>query len=478
MPKRDVADRRIANDGSRPPRAPRRVPAKTFLVWAGGALLCLLAVASLVASRHIAEWLEIRRERAALDDVIAAVGRDGSVANRVDCVERCAAELGRLVGRYPASPDVFAALARFHGRFGRGSDCTRCWRRCMALDPLSAAMAHQAIGSRALADGDFRDAASDFRASLRAAPGQFDVQVCLAEALLGDGAPEEALEVLDEALREHGRSLPALALQGQAYAQLRRHADARAAFEGAIELGPDYPAAHHGLAVAASRLGDGATAARFRESFNALQREKESRHRTALATSDDARELGEACAATHVDAARVCFAHEDADDGIRLLLIARTLSATEPSCRLLLARIHEQRGSKSLALRAFREAAEVGEDDAVHTLAVATGLARLGAVDEAESVHRRSIARQPTDAARHAALAQMLLQARRDPVEAERAARRAVELTPLAAYWALVAEACERGGRLAEAVSAAEHAAELEPHHDTWTRLLERLTKR
>lgn len=428
-------------------------------------------------TRYVPTWLESRRERQSLRGVIATLRHAAEDETDGSCVVRCVVELDRLIARYPRSPDVFAALARFHGRFGLGSDAARCWHRCMALDPLSASMAHQAIGSRLLADGEFVAAAEEFRASLAAKPDVFSVQISLAEALLGCGEPREALVVLDDVVREHGRSLPALTLVGQASLQLHRYAEARMAFEGALVYGPKYPAAHHGLATAAARLGDEPTAARYRESFGALQRQKEDRHRRALATADDDRDLAEACARTHVDAARVCFAHADADRGIRLLHGARDLSNTEPSCRLLLAQVHEQQGAASRALAAFRQAAEVGEDDVVHTLAVAAGLARLGAVDEAEALHRRLIARGKDEAPVHASLAQMLLSARGDPIKATLAARRAAELAPSAPYWALVAEACERAGRVDDAVSAARRAAELEPDNASWERLVERLTK-
>lgn len=463
-----------ASDRDRGTVSRRRRPPAWVVASIAGAIVILAAG----GPWFLTAWLEQRRELRALEHVITVVSGGETVGTRGHGIEFCTATLGDLVRRHPSSPDVFAALARFHGRFGRADDCARCWRRCIDLDPLSAAMAHQEIGSRALADGDFAAAAVEFQASLDAKPGVFDAQINLAESLLGSGAPQAALRVLDQAIGQHGRSLPALALTGQAWLQLRRYAEARAAFEGAIELGPTYPAAHHGLAMAAARLGDEDTAARYRESFGVLQREKEQRHRTALAANDDDRDLAEAYARTHVDAARVCFAHGDAEEGLRLLLEALALSATEPSCRLLLARIHEQRGSPSLALAAFRQAAEVGEDDTMHSLAVAAGLARLGALDDAVRLHQRLRERNPGDAAVHAALAQMLLQSHRDPAEAERAARRAVDLKPSAAYWALLAEACDRGERLGDAVSAARRAVELEPGRDAWHRLLDRLLHR
>lgn len=446
-------------------------------LWAVGSIVGLAAILSVAGMRCVPAWLEIRGERQALNGVIEALRRAAGAEYVGSCVMQCVTELDRLVGSYPGSPDVFAALARFHGRFGLASDAARCWRRCIELDPLSAPMAHHAIGNRALADGEFIAAAEEFRASLAAKPDVFPVQISLAEALLGCGEPREALVVLDDVVREHGRSLPVLALVGQASLQLHRYDEARAAFEGALVFGPNYPAAHHGLATAAARLGDEATASRHRDSFGALQREKEDRHRRALATADDDRDLAEACARTHVDAARVCFAHADADRGIRLLHGAQDLSDTEPSCRLLLAEVHEQQGSASLALAAFRQAADVGEDDAVHALAVAAGLARLGAIDDAESVHRRLIARGKDEAPVHASLAQMLLSARGDPIKAALAARRAADLAPSAPYWALVAEACARAGRVDDAVSAARRAAELEPDNASWERLVERLTK-
>jgi len=181
--------------------------------------------------RCVPAWLEIRGERQALNGVIEALRRAAGAEHVGSCVMQCVTELDRLVGSYPGSPDVFAALARFHGRFGLASDAARCWRRCMELDPLSAPMAHHAIGNRALADGEFVAAAEEFRASLAAKPDVFPVQISLAEALLGCGEPREALVVLDDVVREHGRSLPALALVGQASLQLHRYDEARAAFD-------------------------------------------------------------------------------------------------------------------------------------------------------------------------------------------------------------------------------------------------------
>lgn len=461
------ASRAKAHDGATRRRA--RLPAAALVIT-------LVAGLTAAAALHGPALLTIRRESRALDDVLASFRSTESPAGAA--VERCVAELRRLLRRYPASPDTFAALARFHGRFGRADECIRCWRRCLELDPRSAAMAWQAIGAVALAEGRFPDAVEAYRAAHAAEPGAFEPRIGLAEALLGEGAAEESLRVLDDTVAAHGRSLPALALTGQACLQLRRYAEARTAFTGAIELGPDYPAAHHGLAMAATRLGDDAAASRARESFQSLQHDKERRHRSSLATGDDRRDLGAACARTLVDAARVCFAHGDADGGERLLLEAREGSPEEPSCRLLLARIHESRGLRGKALAAFRDAAGVGHDDASHLLAVADGLARLGAIDDAEAVHRRIIDRAPHRPAGHAALAQLLVRAGRDPAEAERLARRAAELAPTAAYWALVAEACERGDRLAEAVTAASRAVELEPHDATWSRLLARLRLR
>lgn len=445
-----------------------------------GRIAAIVLAAVLALSMGIWAWvagghLEALRECAAVRAAIAP-SAGSSDQPGASCIDRVAARLQAIVRRHPVSADSFAALARFHGRLGRPEDASRCWKRCKELEPSSAGMANEALGGLSLAEGRFEEAAALFREAFEADLSSHTVPIQLAEALLGSGRPVDARLVLDEVIRMRADSLAAHSLRGQASLQLKDYERAVEDFSRAVEIAPDYAAAQHGLATAASRLGDGQTAAAAREAFERLHEAKESRHRRSLATHDDDRETRARCAVILSDVARVHFAHGEADEGLARLDEALQFDGEEPSCLLLLARVQEARGMNSEAIEAYRRGAAVGRDDGPHMLAVAAGLQRLRAYDDSLEAYRTLVDRQPLWAAAYAAFAQMLLEWGRDPEEAVRLSRRAAELQPSAALWGLVSEACERVGDERGAVESAGRAVALAPDDVAWKRRFERLS--
>jgi tetratricopeptide (TPR) repeat protein len=403
-------------------------------------------------------------ERRRLVETVARLVADASPEAR-PLLSACGDAVLDVEDRHPDGVDTAVALARFYQRFGAPADAVRQWNRCRDLDPRSSARAREAVADIALEEGRFADAAAEYAASLDADPAHEPVAIHLAEALLGDGRPAEAAASLRGTITRHGRSVAACSLLGQALLQLDDPAAAREQLEEAVRLGPDYPAARHALAAACARTGDEEAAAVHREAFAALQKKKESRHRTELRTKDDIANLRRTLASTLTDAARVHFAHEDGPRGEAALARAIAASPDEPDSRLLLAQLRESQLRHDEAAAAYLEAARAAPDDATRQLVAAGAIERLGRNDDAERLLGRLVELLPARPTGYAALAAMVLRTGGDAARARDLARRAVDLEPAAAYWRLLETAARAAGdpAAADAAAAAASAAERGP---------------
>lgn len=417
-------------------------------------LLAVVAVAAGVGTRGWRSWFGERRR---LVETIDRLVADASPESRI-LLSACGGALLDVVDRHPDGVDTVIALARFYQRFGAPADAVRCWNRCRELEPRAAARCHEAVADIALEEGRFAAAAESYGQAVAADPAREQPAIHQAESLLGDGRPREAVAVLRDTVRRHGRSVAACSLLGQALLQLGEVAAAREQLEAAVQLGPDYPAARHALSTACARLGDDAAAAEHRQAFAELQKRKETRHREELRTKDDTASLRDTLATTLTDAARVYFAHGDESRGENCLAVAIATSPREPECRLLLAQLRETQRRPGEAAAAYLDSARVAGNDAGRLLAIASSLERLGRVDEAETLHARVIELLPDRPTGYAALADMLLRTGRDPARARGLAREAVDREPAAGYWRLLERACRTVGDTEAAAEAAQAA--------------------
>ena len=376
--------------------------------------------------------------------------------------------LDTVLQKFPSSADATIVLAQFYQRFGFHKDAIRSWNRCMKLDPLSSGMAHEAIGALEFEEGHFDVATNHFQEAFKYDARISAYAIQLGESLLSAGRPDEAARVLEIDIKSHGRSMAACSLLGQASLQLRHYEQSSDQFEAAIKFGPEYPAAHHGLATAYARLGNEQKAAEYRASFEKLQKEKEQRHRNELKADNGVEKLLDQLARTYATLGRVYLVHGDLRTGEAFFLKAKGISATEPECRLLLAQFYEQQGRLHEAIAAFEEACIATKRSPSQQLLIAAALNRLGQFGQAESIHRHVIDSMPQHAAGYASFAQMLLQTGRNLSEAKNVAKQAVEIEPVAEYWFLLGKIFQKIGDREGAMNAFQEAATRDPANNLY----------
>jgi len=415
-------------------------------------------------------------ELARLDSVMAQVAAGASEEARPLFLE--AGQVAHdLLRDFPDDAEALDAAARLYQRFRNGKDAIRCWQRSTELDPGLRATAHAAIASVAFDAGDFEAAAEHYRSAMQEDPASSTYPVSLGEALINQGKPEEAVQVLEEDLKAHPRSMPTAALLGQAYLQVRQYEKARRHLESSVRTSPDYPAAYHGLTTACAQLGDKEKAQEYRKKFQELQSDRDKRRRQELKTKDDMARLRQTVASTYADAARVYIVRGDAQAGERLLLRARELAPNGSPWLLMLASLYERQGRRDEALAILADASQRAPRELSAQLSIAFAYSRLGSNDKAEDAYRQVIELAPHQGSSYAALAQFYLQVGQKLPEAKDLAQKAVELEPAREYWFLLSQACLRSGDRHAARRAIEQAVALDPGNDAFRRLHDQLRR-
>lgn len=130
------------------------------------------------------------------------------------------------------------------GRYEAALSAARIGARQARKDPDFPNLAGIALSQ----SGQHHQAAAQFRKALSLAPTYLDARRNLAQALLLDHQPAEALRRVQEVLAQTPNAAPVLLLQGQALAALGQRAEAQRAVDQAIAADPGLAAAHRARA--------------------------------------------------------------------------------------------------------------------------------------------------------------------------------------------------------------------------------------
>jgi Tfp pilus assembly protein PilF len=103
-------------------------------------------------------------------------------------------------------------------------------------------MSARNLGQAYLEEKSFTEAANWFRSALNKNKSLVDAQGGLADALVGQGKPEEAVPVLENALKEAPKDLGLMVALGDAYYRTGRFTEARARLEEVTKTDPMGPA--------------------------------------------------------------------------------------------------------------------------------------------------------------------------------------------------------------------------------------------
>jgi adenylate cyclase len=122
-------------------------------------------------------------------------------------------------------------------------------RQAMAMDP-GCPHAHVALGTVLASKSEFNEAIKEGRLALEASPNDAWVKVCHARILLIAGLPEEAEELMRQAMRLDPRYPNFyLGILGNALMDLRRDVEAEEILAAAVEREPEYFSGHLRLAA-------------------------------------------------------------------------------------------------------------------------------------------------------------------------------------------------------------------------------------
>jgi tetratricopeptide (TPR) repeat protein len=275
-----------------------------------------------------------------------------------DSGEKLLAEARRvvehLVERFPRQPDAQETFARFHYDFGEVERAVDAWKRCLELNP-NYAYAHAGLAKAAVQRGAHDEAVAHYRRAVLAAPTAPAYQLELGKTLLAAGGVEEAVEVLERVVRSDASQMEAHAQLGSARLQNQEIQAAKAAFEAALALDPDYAPARFGLVTACARLGLEEEAREHQVKLREAREERTGELRAQRVAYDDVRLLRVDIARLYTDMAGVYLAQGRPDAAEQLWQRAARMHAENRESRQGLAFLYLQQGDHAATIRMLRE---------------------------------------------------------------------------------------------------------------------------
>lgn len=447
---------------------------RRWLLLALGSSATAVLLAVLVAG-VIAVLFPAADERDRLHSVIAEAAA-GPSAESAALLAEAGGVVDGLLRQYPENGETLDVLAHLYRALGKNADAVRCWQQASELSPSLAPVIHGAMGALAYDEGNFEQAAAQYRLAIQGDPTSSAYPTHLGEALIAQGKLQEAVEVLEQGLKANPTAMPIAALLGQAYLKLRQYPQARQQLESVVAVAPEYPSAFFSLATACARLGDQTQANEYLRRFRELQAEHERQHRSALQSGTETSKVRDLVARTYRLASKVHLVFGDFSAGEAHLRRAAELDPDDPDSELLLAWILEQSGRRAEAAELLGTLCDKASNDLGAQLGAAAAYVRMGRNEAAERAFRRAIELTPQRAGGYAALANFFLQTKQNLDEAETLAEKAADLEPAAEHRFLLGLVRRERGDAPGALSAIEAALELAPQHEGSRRFRRKLS--
>jgi tetratricopeptide (TPR) repeat protein len=272
-------------------------------------------------------------------------------------------------------------------------------------------------------------------------------------------------------------SLPAegLHLLADAYSQLDQLTQAKEHYQAAIEAEPLRTEAHYRLAVICTRLGQNEQAREAMARFRELNAGSFADRKRGRVNYDDLQAMRADGAVFFVRAGDVCNARGRTGEAETLWRRAAAWDDRQAACRRELATLDRRLGNNEQAVRWLEELCRIQPDEAQWPLQLGELRASLSQFDAAEKAFQSVCEKMPQRFEGYASLAQLYLRADRNPVRALELLNKAVQLDSRAEGYALLGEAHQKNGNLAEAASAWKRAVELDPSNPQYRRSYESL---
>ena len=366
-----------------------------------------------------------------------------------------------VVQCFPADPDALEIKARYQNWLGNSAEAVRLWERCLELKP-NYGYAFYGMGTVAAKRAEYARAAELFRKALSSNPGWPQAELELGRALVNLGQPDEAVAILAKHVQRRTLRWEAYLLLGQAHAERKDYAKAKESYSKAIQSGVTTADAYYGLTMALTRLGEKDQARQYLEKFRQQQASEAASRKKDRVEYNDLRAMMIDTASICSTAGQLFLARKRPAQAEKLWRRAAAFDPAQLECRQGLAWLCRNSGRVPEAIRFLQQLSEIDHSSVVCLVEIGRLEAELKQFDAAEAALRAACQRAPTEAAAHAALAQLYLATNRNLSDARRLAEKAVELEPAPIHYVVLAAACEKQDDLEAATAAMKRATELD----------------
>lgn len=384
-----------------------------------------------------------------------------------------------IAAEYPENALIHILLGSAYFNTGQTDMAATHLRKCLTLDN-NILEAHEILTRIAYEKGNPEEAVRLCVEARNRGLSSPKLLNRLARAQMDLGQAEKSIQTLLEAIKVSHPLAESFYLLGQARMQARDYLEAKESFIRTTELIPDHTQAYFGLFTACQRLGQMEEAMEFRKTFVRL----ESIDRKDLNDRSSQTESLSGIAAVRETTARTLFgagqihqsqgAYTAAAD---LFYQSAALAKEDLKSRAALEAVHVQNKKLEEGAKAFERLVTNQPGNALNHFFLGRLKTRLGNSTQAESNYQKTVSLAPTWAAGHHALAELYMLTNQHLNQAEKLARRAVELEPNHVRYYLLSAACIKNRHLQEALKAINQALTITPDDAKYRKLRDQLEK-
>lgn len=398
------------------------------------------------------------------DDPLPATA--GELSGEVELI------VDELAEAFPRNPDCLELKARVEVWLGNSREACTLRKKCLEIAP-NYVHAYVGMAESAAARGDHEEAARCAQKVIELDPNHVAARVAAAKALIRLAKMEEAIQVLQWEFPP--QSSEHYSLRGQAYLQLDKLDQAIKNYEAAIRVNPRRAEALYGLYLAHSRLRETDKANQYLETYREVRLAQPTGGMLRQTKLIDLQSMIAPAAVFYVQAATICLSQRRRDDAVRLLLRVERLDPTNADSRWALVQYYRSVGDFRAALERLKSLAKLQPSNGAVWIQTGEVCVELGDLEGAEQAFRHAVQVAPGWAEAFASLAAFSIRANRNLEEAIGWAQKAVDLTPTAANYALLAAAYRHIGDQRRAVAALEQALRLEPENVAYRQMLQEM---
>ena len=330
-------------------------------------------------------------------------------------------EASRLVQAFPDDQNAAYLLGLIHQEQGMPDKALVHWERCRRLNPVRADL-HDSFGQAYVLQGDLNQAVEMFRKALELQPDRFSARVRLANTLMRQGKLPEVIASLEDHLPlelddadgadqfvDIVETERAYLLLGQAYQQQKNYEGARKAFDKALEVRPESPEAHYGLARVCLALKEPDLAHTHQEQFRQLSQQNQTKGRDLRREYDPLSVTRRSVAHTHSDLGRVYRQQGNSKEAERLWQRAAGVEPLDVASRLHLAELYQESGRYAEAAGMYQQLIDLQPTAGAHYFHFGNISLLLKQFGVAEGAYHKTIELEPNRADGYRALAQFYL---------------------------------------------------------------------